>query len=367
MQKAGDITLRICYVQAYRAPDYIRGISLCRALSDSAEVEVVMATNSSRGIGRYLQALRGLLRARASRPHIYILGFRGHEIAPFIRHLVGGTPLVFDAMMSPYAAMHEENKLGRLGRAIAPLWKLYEGHILRDADLVLTDTRLHANYYRDTFGLSSDKLLPLPVGAIEHSPPPSQPITGQSVFRVLFYGSFLPLHGMDVIRRSAALLSDLPIHFDFVGGTAEQARRLAATFTTHGAFRYSHRAWVPINQLLAEDIPAADLCLGGPFGGTPQARRVLTGKSSQCLALGKATVIGRIDEELGLVDRHNCLLVEQDDPASLAAAIRWAYEHPKDLSSIGLRGQMLYHERLSTKTIAAHLVPALRALVHGQA
>ena len=98
------------------------------------------------------------------------------------------------------------------------------------------------------------------------------------------------------------------------------------------------------------------------YGGTPQARRVITGKTFQFLAQGKPTVIGRVDEPLPFSDRRNCLLVEQSDAESLAAAFEWALEHRDRLPDIGLEGQRLFEEHFSTNALARQLEPALRAV-----
>ena len=359
------IPVRICYALAYRDPSYVRSQSLLAALARISGVEVILAINRARGPLRYLQMLRQLLRIRREKcPDLYLLGFRGHEIAWLVRSLTRGRPLVLDAMMSPYLALAEERKLGGLGALLAPLWRPIEAHALRNADLILTDTPLHAQAYEQLFGIAPQRILAVPVGAFE----PAQPVAPQPVravgepLTVLFYGSFLPLHGVDVIAEAAARVRDLPLRFRFIGGQLQQVRALHATCARHGVTAYSHTAWVPITELIEREIPAADLCLGGPFGGTPQARRVITGKTSQCLALGRATVVGRIEADDGLVDRENCLLVPQADPNALAAALRWAHVHRERLPAIAAAGRVIYAQRLSIDAIDRALVPALRDL-----
>jgi glycosyltransferase involved in cell wall biosynthesis len=302
-----------------------------------------------------------------------VLGFRGHEIFWPIRWIARDKPLIIDALMSPSAALAEESKAGVIGRMIAPLLRRMELGILRHADLVLTDTNLHASYYEMQFGLPRDKILTLPVGAAEPAQEPapraSKPLgsTGCTTFNVLFFGSMLPLHGIDTIVEAAARLRDLPIRFDFVGGNTRQVRRLTKLCADLDVTRYTHRRWVPLHELIAHDIPQADLCLGGPFGGTPQASRVITGKTSQCLALGKATVIGRIGEDIGLQDKVNCLLVPQADADALAEAIQWGFVHREALAGIGANGRTLYQLTLSVITIATRLVPAIEQLCAARA
>ena len=356
---------RVCFVQSYRDPAYIRGRSIRDALAGSGEVDLILAVNRSSGIRRYWETIRALLHARRQfDPDVYILGFRGHELAWLVRWLTRRKPLVFDALVSPYAAMAEEAKLGIPGRLAAPSWRWYEAAILHAADALLTDTQLHSDFFQARFGIPARKIVVVPVGAVECEPmPPPQPGGPQPPpCRVLFYGSFLPLHGIDTIVDAAARVTDLPIEFDFIGGTPKQARQLRAACAALGIQRYRHRHWVPFDELLRAEIPRADLCLGGPFGDTPQARRVVTGKTSQCLACGKATVVGRIDEDWGFVDKVNCLLVDQGDPGQLAGAIRWSHAHRAELAAIGQRGQLLHARRMSTTAIAGRLLPLIRGV-----
>lgn len=361
--------LRVCFVLAYRAPDYVRGKSLCSALAQCPRVELTYATNRSTGLRRYLEMLVRLVRQHRSAPaDVYILGFRGHEVGWLVRHITKGTPLILDAMMSPYAALKEERKLGWPGRWLAPIWYRYERHLLHSCDAVLTDTHSHAEFYCETFGLPRAKVVALPVGAVDPGldlPHRKGAGTAQDMFSVLFYGSFLPLHGIGVILDAAARLRDLPIEFRFIGGTPIQGAHLVDECRKRGIENYTHRAWVPFARLLEHEIPAADLCLGGPFGATPQARRVVTGKTSQCLAMGKATVIGEIGDDHGFIDRVNCLLVKQGDAVALADAIRWGYSHRGMLAEIGEHGRELYEQRLSVSSIAARLEPLLTQLAAG--
>ena len=360
-------------------------------MGECSDIELFEARNRSTGLTRYLETWKVLWHLKKHhKPDLYMLGFRGHEMFWPVRWLARGKPLVFDALMSPSAALAEEKKAGILGQIFAPLMRWLELSILRNADLVLADTQQHVDFYARQFGVPRSKLLAVPVGAAERSrkrqaapsfldpqggrvgSPTLEALSidtdrqvqrsGDDFFSALFYGSMLPLHGVDVIVAAAAQLKDLPIRFDFIGGSAKQARRLRQLCERHGVTRYTHRSWVPLDELVNTEIPRADLCLGGPFGGTPQARRVITSKTSQALALGKATVIGAIDEDIGWIDKDNCLLVPQGNSAALATALRWAFAQRSALPKIGKRGQTLYQQKLSVHTIAQRLCPALRAL-----
>jgi glycosyltransferase involved in cell wall biosynthesis len=361
--------LKICYVLSYRAPNYIRTRSILRALRETAGIEVFEAINQSPNPSRYYETFRKTREIKEKfDPDAYLLGFRGHEFYWPLRHLVGTKPIILDALMSPYASLSNERKHGTLGAIGATGWRLIEQGILNDANFLLTDTSAHVQFYEQEFAQPRHKLLSLPVGADERKTYPgsvthdpekcrSQQIT------VLFYGSFLPLHGIDVILEAASKVRDLPIRFDFIGGDSRQARTLLAACEKLGVTRYTHREWVDFDELINEVIPNADICLGGPFGNTDQARRVITGKTSQCLALGKPTIIGAIDEDVGFIDKENCLLIPQGNSNALAEALRWAYNHQEQLATIGTRGRANYAKKLSVKVIGNLLGQAISDLV----
>ena len=350
---------------SYRAPDYIRSRSILRALRQLPGVELYEAINTDIRYSRYVETFRKTREIKKKYdPDVYILGFRGHEFYWPLRGLVGNKPIVLDALMSPYASLSQERKFGALGTMAASAWRVVESSILNNANLVLTDTTAHIRYYQQQFSLSPEKLLAVPVGAEEtdrSTRTKFQP-RNDNEMNVLFYGSFLPLHGIDITIMAAALLRNLPIRFDFVGGNSKQAEKLMRTCTNLGITRYTYRPWVSFDELIKSTIPEADLCLGGPFGDTEQARRVITGKTSQCLALGRPTVIGKINEDIGFLDKENCLLVMQGNPQALAEAIQWAFYQRHHLPKIGEQGKSIYSEKLSVNVIQQLLAQTLADL-----
>lgn len=367
-ETGSETALNLTYVLSYRAPDYIRTETLILALRACPGLQLSIARNEQSGLRRYAQTWRALRALPSANTGAYLLGFRGHEIFWLVRWLSRGRPLILDALMSPYAALRHERPGNWLRKAMAALIFPFERSALKRADLVLTDTQLHAEFYARTFNLPLDHFFAVPVGAIEMEARPTDQSTvlgSDPTFHVLFYGSFLSLHGVEVILDAASKLLDLPVQFDFIGGNAAQARWLAQKCRSSGVTRFTHRRWVPFEHLLRVDIPEADLCLGGPFGGTPQALRVVTGKTSQFLSLGRPTVIGRIDEDYGFINQVNCLLTEQADADALALTIRWAFENRSSLPGIGARGRALYFQRLSSRVITERLTRALRHVIKG--
>lgn len=351
--------LKVCYILSYYFPDYVRSQTLRMALKRLEDVVLFEAVNSLQGPLRYLQSLLKLLVIRlVHNPDWYILGFRGYEFYWLVRLLTLGKPLIIDHLMSPYDSLVNEKKHIKPGGGLDRLVYLYEKSLLQNADFILTDTLLHKDYFADLFSLNANKIFAVYVSSNEdlfvrqsESEPKKD---AREEFIVFFYGSFLPLHGVDVILEAAGLLKRLPIHFCLIGGHKTDLTKFNFEVKRLKLENLTHREWVDYRHLPGY-IASADLCLGGPFGDTGQSNRIVTGKSFQFLSMGKPTVVGKIPHDHGFIDKENCLLVAQGNATALAETIQWAYENQSLLPSIGMQGYELYQYKFSIDSLKKDL------------
>ena len=351
----------ICYVLSYYAPDYVRTRTLVNALRQIEGVRLYEARNSSKGLRRYFETLWKLLLVRLRHdPQAYLLGFRGYEHFWPVRLLTAGRTLIYDHMMSPYDSLVNETGRVRKGGLLAGLIRFYERSILMASDLVLTDTDAHRLYFQDLFQIGEGRIAAVPVAADEEVFQPTKQAAPDEPFEVLYFGSFLPLHGMDVILEAAAALKDLPVHITLIGGNRLDLSAFHRKVQEFRLGNVSHVGWVDFEDLPGY-IARSHIGLGGPFGGTGQARRVITGKTFQFLAMAKPVIVGEIEQDCGFIDKVNCLLVPQGNPGALAQAISWAFQHPAELGQMGRRGYELYRERYSIQQVSGRLKELLFA------
>lgn len=353
--------MRICYVLSYRSPDYIRSSSLVSALGNLEEIILFKAINDSTGPARYLETLAKVKRIhKAHKPDIYILGFRGHELYWPLKTIIGSTPIIFDVMMSPSLALAQENQYGRLGKIASWITTPIEKKMLHDCALILTDTQAHADIFSSFYQLSPSKVKPIPVGAIEDAPTMNNPGMNERL-KIIFYGSFLPLHGFDYIAQAFFQLKHLPIDLHLIGTNEKIENQLKNKFSNDEHLRIHTKKWVPFKDLIEKELPSSDICLGGPFGNTPQANRVITGKTSQALSQAVPTIIGSIDNNEIFIDKYNCLLVEQGNPNQIKESILWAFNNREKLQQIGNNGRELYQKHLSLRIIKRELSSIISA------
>lgn len=355
-QTRGDKKIiKICYVLSYKDSDYIRTSTLVRALKKVSKVQLFVAKNTNSNFLRYVQTLYRFLKIRfTENPDIYFIGFRGHEIYWLLRIFALNKYFVFDEMMSPYDSLISEKKIFHRNSIVARTFFLIERSILRNSNVIITDTNLNAKRLTSLFGIKKEKIKVVYVGSNVYIPEKKHINLGnkKEKFTVLYYATFLPLHGIDVVLKTAKLLENYPIRFVIIGGRGK--KRALEKFTSKikrlRLKNIKHLEWLKFDDLF-NYILLSDICLGGPFGGTPQARRVVTGKTYQFLSMGKPTIIGKINEDFGFIDGENCLLVDQNDPKKLSESILWSYKNVSKLNFLGEAGRSLFLDRFSNDHI----------------
>ncbi|MCZ6637641.1 MAG: glycosyltransferase [Alphaproteobacteria bacterium] len=287
--------------------------------------------------------LRLLLNWCASYPHliwrylrapahdVVIIGYLGHldvlVIWPFAK--ARGVPVVWDAFISLYNTVIEDRRMLTPVNPLAWLLYAWEWLACRAARMVILDTKAHAAYFAKTYRLKPERMASIMVGAetatitpIERSSPAGVPL------RVLFYGQFIPLHGIETIvaaaqaaaQTTARTEDDEPIRWILIGRGQEQDRIRALIDAVPAAIEWIE--WVDF-AVLREHIAGADICLG-IFGDTDKAARVIPNKVFQILAAG-APLITRDSpaiRELLSPDMPGVTLIPPADPNALLEAVR---------------------------------------------
>jgi glycosyltransferase involved in cell wall biosynthesis len=337
-----------------REPEYTRNDVLLRALRPHHDLISVTDSRPGSLTARTLRLLPRLLQAlRREHYDLIIVGFYGYGLVPLVRRFTL-RPILFDAFVSNYDTLCFDRRRfaphslpGRLAFALDRLG-------CASADRVLLDTAAHRDFFVETFHLSPEKLRHLYVGCNEDLFYPQERKRDET-FDVLHYSSFLPLHGVEHILAAAAELHHEPnIRFRFIGAGMrhDPARRLAQSL------KLTNVEFVPpapYTQLPGE-IAAADLCLGGPFGDTPKARRIIPGKIFQFLSMARPVVAGDTPGNRELLrDEQDALLVPLADPQALAAAILRVQRERELATALAAHGHATYRQRASEAVIGHEL------------
>ncbi len=255
-----------------------------------------------------------------------IVGYAGHIdvfLAKFL-NLFKKKPLIFDVFLSLYDTAVVDRKIVSAGTVKAKLLHLIDRWSCRIADAVLLDTPAHIDYFVTEFNLPAGKFHAIPVGS-------SLPVNGSiktasgkgNKFTVLYFGSYIPLHGVDVILRAARILQDKDngtLVFTLVG-TGQLLPEMKGLASSLGLLNVSFIERFVKEEELAGLISNADICLG-IFGKSDKALRVIPCKVYNCLAMGKPLITARTRATDGvLTHNENVYFCSPGDPESLAEAI----------------------------------------------
>ena len=187
---------------------------------------------------------------------------------------------------------------------------------------------------------------------------------------VLFFGSFLPLHGADVIVKATnRFANEESIRFTLIGDGPEweNCHRLARDA---GDDRIAwERRWMHYDEL-ASRIAESDVCLG-IFGTSAKTSRVIPCKVFNILAMGKPLITADTPAAReALVHGENAFLVPAGDPDALADAVRRLKNDPRIMKRLARGGLETYRRRFSMEAIGDELYKALEIrfgpFPHGQ-
>lgn len=284
----------------YHDQESPRHWSVCSALQREGW-EIVECHTEVRGlVGKYRDLWKKYREVVGVRCPVsgVLVTFPGHYLVPLAWILIRLRPkgyggqarprLLFDAFVSLYDTNVCDRGRAPLWHPRAWLWYLMDFLSCHLADEVIIDTEEHKKYFARVFRLRPERIRVVYLEArpdlffpqAPHSPLPTLPS-----FEVLFYGTYIPLHGIEHIIDAAHTLQERAphVHFTIVGHgqTAAAARDRAQRY---GLRNITFRGAVPYSAL-PHFIRAADLCLG-IFGTTPKAQRVIPHKVYDAVACG---------------------------------------------------------------------------------
>lgn len=286
--------------------------------------------------------------------HLLVPAF-GHKDIPLAYSVARcySRHLVFDPLASRYETKIIDWQRRRPGSLAAGWNRLLDRLTLRLADFVLADTACHKNYYSQEFGVNPAKIGVVPVGFDDSLWKPAAPSPEKrKVFTVVFFGSFLPLHGVETMVEAALILKSVtpPVRFVFIG-SGQTLPRVRGLLEKKGDANIIWQSWLSSPALVRTVNQIADLCMG-LFGQSPKAYRVVPHKIFQAMALGKA-VLTLDTPAVREFFRHQqeIYLCPAAAPEAIAEAILELRQNADLRQAIAKRGQGLVWEKYNPAAI----------------
>ena len=277
-----------------------------------------------------------------------------------------GKKIIFDIFFSLYDSIVKDRKLIKAGSLKAMFYHALDRWSLKLSDIILCDTREHMKYYIQEFWIHKKNIFPLYVGAENNIYYPEEKKSerednDKKKFKVLFWGKFIPLHGVDFIIEAAGLLRDnQDIIFQLLGRgqTLPQSKRKVAEMKLHNV------QFLPFvkQDVLRQYIAEADLCLG-IFGKSDKANRVIPHKVYQALAMKKPVITADTPaiKEVFCSGKH-LFTCNRDNPRALAEIIVDLKRNRAKALSAAANGYRLFLERFTPERIGADMLKILKGL-----
>ncbi|MDD5434306.1 MAG: glycosyltransferase family 4 protein [Nitrospira sp.] len=322
-----------------------------------------------------------------------IVGYAGHIdiFLAKVLNLFRRKPLIFDAFLSLYDTTVMDRRIVRPGSVKARLLRLIDTWSCRLADAVLLDTQAHVDYFVKEFGIPSGKFFAVPVGSALHYEfsnviPSKEGIQSNGLvldscfrrnddlrtritdtiheyFEILYFGSYIPLHGVDVIIMAAKILEDeKDIVFTMIGkGQLLPAMKQLASDLELKNVNFIDR-FVEENELV-QYIRRVDVCLG-IFGNTEKALRVIPCKVYNCLQFGKPLITGHTVATEGILKhKENAFLCRPGDAEELAKGITELKDDVKLRENIGTNGYKYFESNFSVEAIGQGILKIIHKIL----
>lgn len=294
---------------------------------------------------------------------VAVVGFNGQLDVLLLRliSLRRGPRIVFAPLVSITETLVDDRGVYRRGTLAARVLAWVDRLACAAADVVVLDSDAHRQYFIDVLGVEPSRLVvcylgadssvfdphsPLAAAGSEASKPAGEPGEGPGETRdkvkVLYFGQYLPLHGLDVIADAVARLASRDdLRFVFVG-TGEQREAVEPRIRASRA-DVEFLDWVDYEEL-PELILGADIVLG-VFGSSVKARMVIPNKVYEAAAVGRAIISADTPAMREVFsDGRNVVLCEPHGTA-LAEAIASLADTAAYRRSLGEAANALMKER----------------------
>ena len=355
--------MKVCFFGSYEQEAYNL---VLKKILERQEIEVIECQEDITGIPSLISAyFRLLFKHRKLNYDVMIIPWRGIITLPLAK-LISKKPIIYHAFISIYDTLVINRKTIKPNSIKAKFVHFVEKMACKWSDLVLTETFASRDYFVNEFGLEEKKFKRLFTSADESVFRPIPYKEPNQEFKVLFFGSFHPIHGISSIIEATKILSDhREIIFKFCGKGQEKSA-IEALAKKYKLSNVEFLGFVEKSVLL-KNIEEADVCLG-IFGDNIKAKNVVTNKVLQILSSQKPliTMDSKAIREINVESEKNCILVPPKNPKKLAEAVLFLKENPQKQKSIAMAGHELFVKNLSMEKTGKLLVGYIEELINSK-
>lgn len=300
--------------------DYIRNVQEIKLLEESGSHCRIIGSYHKSYFIRLLKVYIKILFTRISNYDEVWIGFAPQLIFPFFWKF-RRKKLTIDFFISLYDTLCYDRKIVSTKTFLGRCLYYLDYFTLRKADEIICDTKTHRDYFKEEFKVldKNYKVLYLEADTSLFYPRKGvRPPHLSDKFIVLYFGSILPLQGVEVILSAInGIREENSIYFIMIGPVQEDLKE-----KTMGRKNVMYIDWLSEPEL-ARYIAMADLCLAGHFHGEiKKAARTIPGKAYIYKAMNKKIILGEncANREIFTED-ESTFFVPMGNPDALAQKI----------------------------------------------
>jgi glycosyltransferase involved in cell wall biosynthesis len=316
---------RVLYI-ATKNLDYLRIQQEINLIRESAASLTVLGSNEKKYAARLKHVLPGLFRVKKKDYDVVFIGFLPQILLPFFSFLFRGKYIIIDFFISMYDTMAFDRQRFKPGSLPARFLRWVDMAALKRADHVIVDTKTDGEYFIRELNADPNKVevLYLEADTSIYYPREVQKLPRfRDKFVVLYFGSILPLQGVEVIVEAANMLKNhSKLYFVIIGPVSKELKERSAS----DGIEFID--WLKQEEL-AEYIAMSDLCLAGHFNShIDKARRTIAGKTYIYRAMEKPVILGEnaANHELYEEDNKTVFYTKMGDPSALKDTIIKAWQ-----------------------------------------
>lgn len=307
----------------------------------------------------YPKLIFRLLRSPA--PDVYLVSYPGWFDMPVVKFvaLLKRRPIAFDIFISLFDTAVVDRGLVGSRSLFARFSRGFDRLSIRLSDRAIADCPAHARFLAELAGVSGDRFGVVYLGADETRFGP-QDLGAADASLVLFYGTFVPLQGVEWIVRAAKHLEASGIRMRLIGDgqTRPEAEAIAHEL---GLTNLEFVGLMPQEELAAE-IASASVLLG-IFGTTPKANRVIPHKLFEAIASRRAILTGSSDAVVETFPPSEVAVCEPGSDIAIAEAIRGLFADQERLNCRAEKARSRFEEDFAVEPQGARLNEELRRTV----
>jgi len=359
--------MKICFFGSYIKDSYGipsgNGGTLLKKILETQNVELVECHESIESFFSFIPAYFKLFfKHRKLDYDIMMIPWRGILSLPLAK-IIHKKPIIYFPSFSIYDTLVNDRKTIEKNSLKAKFVHFVDKTACRWSDLIILESTEEINYFVKEYGLQEEKFRQCPLAADESIFNPLSVKNQNTKFVVLYFGSFIPLHGVETIVNAALILKKyVDIEFRFCG-KGQTKDKIENIIEKNNLTNVKLLGLVPKEELL-DNIKKSDICLG-IFGDTLKAQKVVTNKVFQILASRKPliTIESPASLESNLTNKKNCMLVPPANPEKLSEAILFLKNDFVIRQQIAEEGYKTFNEHLSMRVSGKKLLSFAQELI----